>query len=167
MKLRSLTFAAAALFAVPALAQDPGAVTQPQQFVDMATVANMFEIELSKVALEKSAKPETKTFAQHMIDDHSKAGEEMKVAADAEGMKMPTALDEKHQKKVELLSGSSGDAFDQSYLAEQLIAHEEAVALFTGYSTNGAPGALKDFAAKTLPALKSHLEEVKTLTAAK
>lgn len=164
MKLFVAASIATLFFSASAFAQEPGSVRQPQQFVDMATVSNMFEIESSKVALEKATQPETKTFAQHMIDDHSKAGEEMKVAADAEGMKMPAALDEKHQKKVDLLGGSTGDSFDKSYLAEQLLAHEEAVALFTGYSTNGAPGVLKEFAAKTLPTLKSHLDEVKKLT---
>jgi predicted outer membrane protein len=44
-------------------------VTDPQQFVALATASNMFEIESSKVALDKATQLETKTFAQHMIDD--------------------------------------------------------------------------------------------------
>ncbi len=154
---------AAMFVAAPAFAQDPNAVTQPQRFTETASVSNMFEIESSKVALEKATSSETKAFAQHMIDDHTKAGEEMKTAADAEGVTIPSALDEKHQAKLEKLTGAAADAFDKSYLAEQLLAHEEAVALFDGYSTNGAPGTLKEFATKTLPTLKGHLEEVKKL----
>jgi putative membrane protein len=167
MKLFVAASIAALFLSASAFAQDPASVTKPQEFADMATGSNMFEIESSKVALDKATKPETKTFAQHMIDDHSKAGEEMKVAADAEGVKMPTTLDEKHRAKADKLAGNTGDSFDQPYLAEQLVAHEEAVALFTSYSTNGAPGALKEFAAKTLPTLKSHLEEVQKLATAK
>ena len=148
----------------PAEAQDPASVTEPQAFVDMATVSNMFEIESSKVALDKATAPDTKTFAQHMIDDHTKAGDDMKKAADADGMKLPASLDAKHQATVDRLSGLSGETFDADFLAEQVAAHEEAVALFTNYAANGAPGALKDFASKTLPTLEGHLEEVKKIS---
>jgi putative membrane protein len=154
-------------FSASALAQDANAVTTPQEFVDMAAVSNMFEITSSKVALEKASEQPTKDFAQHMIADHSKAGEELKAAADAEGVKVPTALDAKHQADLDNLAGSTGGAFDQSYLAEQYAAHEEAVTLFTTYSTNGAPGALKEFATKTLPTLQSHLKHVQQLATAK
>ena len=46
-----------------------------------AGMANMFEVETSKVALEKSTRDDVKQFAQQMIDDHGKAGEELKAAA--------------------------------------------------------------------------------------
>lgn len=167
MKVFFAASIAAAAFSASALAQDANAVTTPQEFVNMATVTNMFEIASSKVALDKASGQPTKDFAQHMINDHSKAADELKVAADAEGVKVPTGLDDKHKADLDNLAGSTGSAFDQSYLAEQYAAHEEAVALFTTYSTNGAPGALKEFAAKTLPTLQSHLKDVQQLATAK
>lgn len=139
--------------------------TDPAQFVAMATASNMFEIESSKLALEKATRPETKTFAQHMIDDHTKAGAEMQKAASADGITAPTALDEKHKAKIDSLAGKTGDDFDASYVAEQLSAHKEAVALFTGYANNGPAGSLKDFAAKTMPTLQGHLDQVSKLSA--
>src|SRR5690349_2649834 len=87
---------AALFFSGSVFAQDPVVVTQPQAFVDMAASSNMFEIESSKLALEKASTQPAKDFAQHMIDDHLKAGAEMKAAADAEGIKVPAALDDKH-----------------------------------------------------------------------
>jgi putative membrane protein len=89
----------------------------------------------------------------------------MQKAASADGINAPTALDGEHKAKVDRLVGSSGETFDSSCLAEQVAAHEEAVALFTGYANDGAAGALKDFAAKTLPTLQKHLEQVKNLPA--
>ena len=158
---------AALFFSGSVFAQDPVVVTQPQAFVDMAASSNMFEIESSKLALEKASTQPAKDFAQHMIDDHLKAGAEMKAAADAEGIKVPAALDDKHIADLDNLAGAIGASFDQSYLAEQYAAHEETVALFTSYLTNGAPGALKDFAAKSLPTLESHLSEVEKLATSK
>lgn len=167
MKAVIVALIATTILALPGYAQDSAPVTEPQTFVDMAASSNMFEIASSKVALQNAVRQPTKEFAQHMIDDHSKAGEEMKAAAEAEGMTVPTALDDKHQAAMDKLTAARGEAFDQSFLAEQYAAHEEAVALFTSYTANGARGTLKDFAAKTLPTLKAHLEEVQKLTAGK
>jgi putative membrane protein len=153
--------AAALLFAAPAFAQD--AAMTPQGFAEMAASSNMFEIASSQAALEKASGAEAKSFAEHMIADHTKAGEEMKPAAEAEGVAVPEALNEKHQAQLDRLTPLDGEQFDQAYLEAQLAAHEEAVTLFEGYSTSGAPGALKEFATKTLPTLKSHLEEVQKL----
>ena len=58
---------AVVLLCTPRLAQDPASVSQPQPFVDMATVSNMCEIGSSKVALEKGGCASTKQFARHMI----------------------------------------------------------------------------------------------------
>lgn len=172
MKLHSLLIVAA-MGAMPAFAQDaakpavPAAatasmnVTDPQQFAQMATVSNMFEIESSKLALQKATRQDAKDFAQRMIDDHTKAGEEMKAAADAQaGITLPAALDQKHQAMLDQLNATTGSDFDAQYLKMQLAAHQEAVALFDGFSKNGADGKLKDFAAKTLPTLQQHLEMV-------
>jgi putative membrane protein len=123
----------------------------------------MFEIMSSKAALDKATSEEAKAFAEHMVADHTKAGEEMKPAAEAEGVTVPETLGEKHQAQLDQLTPLDGDNFDQAYISAQLAAHEEAVALFKAYSTDGAPGALKEFAAKTLPTLEAHLEEVQKL----
>jgi len=63
------------------------------------------------------------------------------------------------------MSGLEGEEFDKAYIDAQAQAHDEAVALFEGYSTEGKEGPLKAFATATLPVLKSHQEHVHGLTA--
>lgn len=135
-------------------------VTDPQQFADMAASSNMFEIESSRVALERASSEEVKAFAQHMIDDHGKAGEDMKAAAQSDGITPAETLQPAHQAKLDELSAAEGEAFDQAYVMAQVEAHDEAIALFDGFSTNGQESALKTFAAKTLPTLHQHREEI-------
>jgi putative membrane protein len=182
MKISLAALALAAFSLSPALAQEAAApaaqppaaasdsasdmtnVTSPQDFADKAGVANMFEIESSKVALEKATSDDVKTFAQKMVDDHTKAGEEMKTAADSQGgITVPTELDDAHQQMLDQLNGASGDDFDQMYIQMQTDAHKQAVALFDAYSKNGEDGALKDFAGKTLPTLQEHYDMVQKL----
>jgi putative membrane protein len=140
------------------------AVESPQQFVDMATVSNMFEIQSSQVALEKSEQEDVRTFAQHMVDDHTKAAEDMKAAAEADGMtSVPTELDEKHQGMMDQLNAASGEEFDQLYTQMQVQAHEEAVGLFKGFSQSGGDSQLQAFAEATLPTLEEHYAETQEL----
>ena len=138
-------------------------VTDPAQFAMMAGTSNMFEIQSSQLALTKAQSPDVKSFAQKMIDDHTKAGQDMETAAKAQNVTPPAKLDAANQAKLDQLNGLSGQGFDSAYDAMQLKAHQDAVALFQGYGSNGPAGALKDFAAKTLPTLQMHLQMAEKL----
>lgn len=138
------------------------AATDATAFATMAASANMFEIESSKLALEKTRNEEIRAFAQKMIDDHTAAAEKFKAAAEAEGITAPSGMNETDTAALEALTGSAD--FDQAYLAAQVTAHDTAVALFEGFSTKGPEGALRDFAAATLPTLQDHQKQVKALS---
>ena len=158
--LLTVTAAYAQTVSDPVAATAPVQVTDPQQFADMASSSNMFEIESSRLALEKAASEEVKSFAQHMIDDHGKAGDEMMAAAQDDGITPAPGLQPAHQAKLDELSALDGEAFDAAYIMAQVAAHDEAIALFEGFSSNGDDSALKAFAANTLPTLQQHREEI-------
>ncbi len=166
---RSLLFAAALVFAPAGIVlaqtettQNAPAAGTPQEFAMMAAQSNMLEIESSKLALEKSKDATVQAFAQKMIDDHTKAGQEMKAAASADNVSdVPAKLDADHQAKLDELKNATADNFDSAYGQMQREAHEQAVQLFSQYSRQ--KGALADFAGKTLPALQGHLEMAKAL----
>src|SRR5262245_38539158 len=50
-------------------------------FVMKTAQANMAEVELGKMATEKAMRDEVKKFGQMMVDDHTKAGDELKMIA--------------------------------------------------------------------------------------
>lgn len=177
MKLTSLAvLSTAALLIMPTVALSQAqtetapaasampAVTAPQEFAEMAGSSNMFEIESSRLALEMSQTPEVQEFAQQMIDDHTMAGENMMAAAQEDGVTVPTVMNEQHQSQYDELAAADEASFDQAYVEAQVMAHEEAVALFEGFSTDGEESALRDFAAETLPTLQTHLEHVQQMS---
>jgi putative membrane protein len=146
-----------------ASAQNATPVTS-DEFVSKAGVAGMFEIRSSEIALKASSNAEVKSFAHQMIKDHSKAAKVLKSTAQASiGAKVPTALDAEHQQVLDDLKGKKGQAFDKAYLDDQVQAHDDAVALFSGYSESGDNAKLKQFAAETLPTLKMHQEHARKL----
>lgn len=140
-------------------------------FVKTVLGANMFEIESSKLALDKASADDVKTFAQQMIDDHTKAGEAFKAAL--EKVQTTSAIqaagspmDAKAQGMLDELKAASGDDFQARYIMMQADAHKETVALFTAYANSGDDPALKEFAKATLPVLQMHEKHVKALQAA-
>jgi len=157
MRLLTMIAVACGIFAVQAFAQ-----TSTQEFVTKVAVSDMFEIQSSKVASQKGNE-NVKAFAERMIKDHTKTSEELKGMVGKAKAKLPTALDAKHQKKLDQLQKLTGEQFNTAYASLQVQAHEEAVKLFEAYSSGGDDAELKAWAAKTLPALKEHLQHARKL----
>jgi putative membrane protein len=146
-------FAACMLMAGPALAQSVGEKTgvnsalgispTTPDFVKEVAVSDMFEIQSSKLAAEKSDGA-TKDFANQMVKDHTKTSTELKTAvANDPKVTMPTALDSAHQDKLDQLKSLNGADFTKKYHSMQVDAHEDAVSLFQRYGDGGDHPALK------------------------
>jgi putative membrane protein len=150
----------AASTVVGAAAAPAGAATT-DGFVSNAAIANMYEIEAAKMALQRSNNAAVKKAADMILKDHEAAGAEMKtVVAGVPGVTLPTALDERHQGLLDNLRGASNTDFDRVYLDQQTSAHQEALTLFGDYADHGDNAALKAFAAKVKPKLQMHLDAV-------
>jgi putative membrane protein len=153
--------------APPALAADPSTkqasapVSPTATFVAQAAFGNMFEIESSKLALERSKAAPVKAFAQRMVDDHSAAAVKFKEAVlEAKLAMPPDKLDARHQAVLSELAGKQGDDFDKAYIEAQYKAHVETVELFKGYGQAGEDTRMRAFAAELLPKLEAHLQHV-------
>ena len=163
---------AVSFFATPALAQGLGERTganaligkapATSDFVKIAAISNMFELESSKLAQQK-ADESSKKFALQMIADHTETSEELKALAPEAGVELPTKMDGSHQAKLDKLKGLQGMDFDKEYDSMQVSVHEDAVSLFQRYADGGDNPVLKEWAAKTLPQLKHHLDMAKAL----
>ena len=137
--------------------------SQDHDFVMDAAMGGLMEVELGRIAAQKGMSESVKQFGQRMVDDHSKANEELMSLASSKGMTLPTALDEKHQKDVKKLSAMSGAEFDRAYSKMMLRDHTKDVKEFEKQSTKGADPDIKAFASKTLPTLQEHLQMAKAL----
>lgn len=136
-----------------------GMARKTEDFVAEAATSDMFEIESSKLALERSDDA-TKTFAQHMIADHEKTTGELKglVSSGKVQAQIPTAMTSSQQDMLNKLQGLQGADFTKQYHADQEDAHKDAVDLFTRYGNGGDNPDLKAWATSTRPALEHHLQ---------
>jgi putative membrane protein len=136
-----------------------------QDFVTEAATSDMLEIAAAKIAQEKGNAAEKK-FAKQMITDHSKTTSDLKgfVSSGEVKAEIPAALDNSSQKKLDKLRDAKPSNFAGEYDPMQVSAHKEAVSLFERYSKSGDNAKLKDWAGKTLPTLKHHLEMAENLS---
>ena len=140
--------------------------TQPldtTSFPVMAASSDMFELLSSKEAQQKATNPEVKRFAEQMITDHTKTSEELKSITTSKNILLPAAPVPMHQAMITALSTEKATDFDEEYMEAQVLAHRQAVSLFTRASKNEADPQLQAFAAKHLPHLQMHLDMAKTL----
>jgi putative membrane protein len=142
----------------------PGALSAADMaFVKEAAMGGMAEVELGKLATEKASSADVKQFGQRMVDDHGKAGDELKSLAESKKVTLPAALDAKHQAMRDRLSKLSGSAFDRAYMKEMVADHNKDVAAFMKASKTAADPDLKAWAGKTLPTLQEHQKMAKEI----
>jgi len=134
-------------------------------FAEKAGQSNLFEIQSSRLALDRSQDERVRDFAQLMIDDHTKAGDKLKAAlADTDvDASLPQQLDEAHADRLDRLKAAQQGQFDQLYVKMQTEGHVESVKLFEDYAYYGENATLKAFADDPLPTLKGHLQRVRLL----
>jgi predicted outer membrane protein len=87
----------------------------------------MAEVQLGKLAAERASNADVKEFAQMMVQDHSKANEELKKIAGQLKVTSPTSLNQKHQALAAKLAKLQGAEFDREYMAQMVLGHEEVV----------------------------------------
>jgi len=158
----------------PALAQSVGEKTgvnsalgispTTADFVKEVAISDMFEIESNTLAQDKGNALEKK-FAAQMVTDHTKTSTELKglVSSGKVKAELPVALDGAHQGKLDKLRAAGGKDFSSAFDSMQVSAHRDAVSLFERYSKRGDNADLKNWAGKTLPALKHHLKMAQAL----
>jgi len=130
-----------------------------QHFVMEAAKGGLAEVELGKLAKDKASSDQVKQFAQRMVDDHSKANDELKSIAQNKNITLPTELDAKDKAVHDRLAKLSGEQFDKAYMQHMLQDHRKDVAAFRTESKSGKDPEVKAFAAKTLPTLEEHLKQ--------
>ena len=105
-----------------------------------------------------------KAFSTQMIADHTKTSADLKAMVPAEAKAaIPTALDNSSQSKIDKLKNAKPDDFSSEFDSMQVSAHKDAVSLFERYAKGGEDPKLKEWAGKTLPALRHHLEMAQSL----
>src|SRR5436305_8593533 len=135
----------------PSSGRRAGAQMTDELFVRNAAEGSMAEVKLGQLAEEKAQAAEVKNFGKKMVEDHSKALEEIKQLGSKEGINMPTDTSHKDAETYNRLSKLSGPEFDRAYSQEMVKDHQKDISEFKKAETSAQKPDVKQFAQKTLP----------------
>ncbi|NDK56960.1 DUF4142 domain-containing protein [Pontibacter fetidus] len=127
-------------------------------FMSTAASSSMMEMQLSNMALQKAKDAKVKEFAQMIVDHHTKANQDLKTAASQLNLTVSEVIMPMHQKMIDELTNYTGSGYDEKYMDLMETAHKEDIRMFEAKSVNASNPAVKDFALKMIPTLRSHYE---------
>jgi putative membrane protein len=137
-----------------------------QDFVQSATVTDLFEIKSSWVALERASSDDVRDLARRMLAEHTESSTKLEaMLPDELKAAVPSDLDRRRNMMLRHLRESKPENFDRVYLDQQRIAHQEAVMLMHHFRDHGDNAELRDFAADISPIIESHLEHITAMAA--
>jgi len=134
--------------------QDPA-----QMFIKDAYIHNLFEIQLAQLASQRAQDDQIKQFARMMVEDHTKANQQLKQIAQSASVQAEERLDAVHQAKLQKAQKWPASEFGRKYIFSQVGGHTMNVLEFRYQSQNAQNEQVKQYASQTLPKLEQHLQQ--------
>lgn len=130
---------------------------EPSDFYQSAASVNEFEIEASKLALERSSDPDVKAFAATMVKDHEEMAQKLANLAARKNADLPKELLKRHQLMLDSLKEEdAGPGFDANYREKMVLSHQEAVSLFDQSAKASPDPDIRKFALSSMSSLQAH-----------
>ena len=139
--------------------------SRDRTFVMQAGQLSMMEVELGRLAVQRGSSAGVKQYGQEMVEDHTRANQELMQLAMQKKVELPTEMSTQNTALIDRLSGLSGRSFDTAYKQAMIDSHNQAIALFQAQSQQGQDPQLKAWATQKLPKLQAHLEMVNQMLA--
>jgi putative membrane protein len=142
-----------------------GVVTdeKSKDFMMKAANSGMAEVQLAKLAQQKATIDAVKSYAAMLERDHTAANDQVKSFASQRNVTLPTAPSDDKQKMYDDMQKLTGKNFDKEYISMMVKSHNDGITLFEDTRANASDVDIKNFADKTLPTLKMHLDSAKAI----
>lgn len=135
-------------------------------FLMKAAAGGLMEVQAGQTAQQNGQSERVKSFGGMMVNDHSKANQELMSLASNKGLTPPSTLPPDKQRHVEEMKKMQGKAFDRHYMDMMVKDHKNDVAEFEKAAGNATDPDVKAFAAKTLPVLRMHRDSATAIHSA-
>jgi len=128
-----------------------------RSFIDAAAEANLGEIDIAKMVVQKSTELAVKDFANRMVTDHTQASQKLASVAEMNGVTLPTEASATERNQKSELEKLSGAQLNDAYLRDELQGHKETISAFESEIEHGQNQEAKNYAEQTLPTLQDHI----------
>jgi putative membrane protein len=125
-------------------------------FIQMAGSLGLLQAKLGMLAQKKAKSPAVRDFGKRMVDEYTKANEELAAAAKKAAYPKPVTLRE-HNQVLDRFLTMGGGSFDKNYMAEMVKEQDQAAQLYKQEAESGRVASLKQLASSMLPTVQQHL----------
>ena len=146
----------------PAVGTSGAASAADTEFVSAQVTTARKETGLARLAQERAANRQLKELAESIATEGQRTSEQLEQLAGRSGMRLTQVEGDQLQAERERLSKLSGQAFDREYITEVVADLERMVRDLDAKAASGNAD-LRDWAAKSLPAWRAHLERARGL----
>lgn len=112
---------------------------------------------MGTLAQQKGGTPAVRDFGQRLVRDHTKSLDELKSVAQQQNITLPTEPNSTQMIDYKNLSSLNTAEFDKKFARHMVNDHVRAVTEFKAEAKNGTNPQIKNFAAKSVPVLETHL----------
>jgi putative membrane protein len=137
-----------------------------QSFVHDAMEGDYAQVEMSKLAQDKSSSPDVKQFSQKMVQIHTELNSQLAPAAKQLGVSEPKGPSKKEKKEVERLQALSGPDFDTAYIQAMAKQQQHDLKGFRDEAKSGQNPNVQEAAKDDEPVLTEHYQVLQKLAQA-
>lgn len=166
MNKKSITAIAASLIMTGTFAAESN-MPNDAEITKIVNVTNEGEIELAKLAKKKTKNDQVKTFADHMISEHTDNNKNSmqlvrKLNLKPEKNENSEAMKKDSEKTMAQIKDLEGSAFDKAYMESQISTHQKVLSELDEKMIPSAKNPeLKALLEKTKSSVTAHLEQAK------
>lgn len=128
-----------------------------REFLTMIRFANLWEIPMSRLALERGTTQEVKDAATTMLADHTKLNTVVEDLSDSFGVTLPTEPKSSQQGWMAEISGKQGRDFDQTFVNRFRGAHGSVFQLIAEVRAGTRNPTILDFATQANDIVLRHM----------
>jgi putative membrane protein len=127
-----------------------------------AHMMNLFEIMSAENAMTKATNAEVKKVAEMIKTAHTKMDKDLMDLAAKKNITLPGDLTDDEKRKMDKQNEKTGMDFDKEFIQQMKNGHEDAIDMFEKASDKAEDADIKQFAANSIPEVRSHLTMIET-----
>lgn len=144
-------------------ASAPQNTREEREMMEDLAHANLAEIETGRLALEKTQNTQVRQYAQQMIDEHTKALQELQQLGQKKQVKLPDDADFQHKAIATAMRLLSGETFDKQYIRQIALRDHRRTEDLLQKAQRSQDADIKAYAGKLLPVVQRHLSMARDL----
>jgi putative membrane protein len=134
-------------------------------FIREARAANLLEVMLGQQAGKKASSSAVKQFAERMVTDHTKMGNDWAALAPKTGPTISSPLTSEQRATVTRLDGLKGTEYDREYMTTMVEDHQQDVATFQRLGPSAQSPDVRQLASSSLATMEEHLSMARQVAA--